>query len=417
MDYNLLMKLVSQMGTRLAMAGAETYRVEETVRRILQCYGIEGRVYSVPNSLFISILEEDGTPITLLSRIEDRATDLDAVERFTNLSRKICREQPPLEQALEWVSQTTASQPHFSFPILLLAHAIIGFGFTFFYGGSITDSLCGGVCAVLLGIVTRFLSILKTNSFFQIIAASFLATLCGYGFGALGIPNDVHSVVMGPMMLLVPGLLFTNALRDIIFGDTNSGINRIIEVFLSAAAIGLGTGAGWNIAITLWGEPIWGTPTLHSALEECIIMVPACYAFGVLFNIHGWGSWLCAAGSGMTWAIYCLALTLGFSPLSACFLAVFSATVYSEIMARVRKYPAICYLVISILPLIPGSGVYQTAQAAFQGDAQGFVTYGTNTLCIAGVMAVGILMVVTTVRAWGSWKQTFGFLAGKKLSK
>ena len=44
MDYNLLMKLVSQMGTRLAMAGAETYRVEETVRRILQCYGIEGRV-------------------------------------------------------------------------------------------------------------------------------------------------------------------------------------------------------------------------------------------------------------------------------------------------------------------------------------------------------------------------------------
>ena len=94
MDYNLLMKLVSQMGTRLAMAGAETYRVEETVRRILQCYGIEGRVYSVPNSLFISILEEDGTPITLLSRIEDRATDLDAVERFTNLSRKICREQP-----------------------------------------------------------------------------------------------------------------------------------------------------------------------------------------------------------------------------------------------------------------------------------------------------------------------------------
>ena len=119
----------------------------------------------------------------------------------------------------------------------------------------------------------------------------------------------------------------------------------------------------------------------------------------------------------MTWAIYCLALTLGFSPLSACFLAVFSATVYSEIMARVRKYPAICYLVISILPLIPGSGVYQTAQAAFRGDAQGFVTYGTNTLCIAGVMAVGILMVVTTVRAWGSWKQTFGFLAGKKLSK
>ena len=54
---------------------------------------------------------------------------------------------------------------------------------------------------------------------------------------------DADIVIIGALMLLVPGLLFTNAMRDIINGDTNSGMNRIIQVFLIAVAIALGTGA------------------------------------------------------------------------------------------------------------------------------------------------------------------------------
>jgi hypothetical protein len=42
-------------------------------------------------------------------------------------------------------------------------------------------------------------------------------------------------------------------MRDIIFGDTNSGINRIVQVLLIAAAIALGTGAAWNLTNALWG--------------------------------------------------------------------------------------------------------------------------------------------------------------------
>ena len=67
-------------------------------------------------------------------------------------------------------------------------------------------------------------------------------------------------------------------------------------------------------------------------------------------------------------------------------------------MARVRKYPAISYLVISILPLLPGAGIYYTAHYAFIGDMRAAADCGTHTLAISGAMAVGILVVVTTVR-------------------
>ena len=74
------------------------------------------------------------------------------------------------------------------------------------------------------------------------------------------------------------------------------------------------------------------------------------------------------------------------------------AAVYSEVMARVRKYPAISYLVISIFPLIPGAGVYYTMNYAVRGQTELFLQQGMHTAAIAGIMAVAILLVSTVVR-------------------
>lgn len=84
--------------------------------------------------------------------------------------------------------------------------------------------------------------------------------------------------------------------------------------------------------------------------------------------------------------------------------AVISA-IYSEIMARIRKYPAISYLVVAIFPLIPGAGVYYTMNHAVRGDMESFANQGTHTIAIAGLMAVGILLISTTVRLWSVWQR------------
>jgi len=212
----------------------------------------------------------------------------------------------------------------------------------------------------------------------------------------------VDTSVIGALMLLVPGILFTNALRDITFGDTNSGINRIVEVVLIAVAISLGTAAAWNLSVSLWG-PGENAPILsYSPFLQCIFSVIASYGFVVIFNIHGFGSFLCALGGGITWAAFCLVQALGGHDLLCYFLATVAAAVFAEVMARVRKYPAISYLISCLLPLIPGSGIYYAAQQAMQGNSAGFVYYGTRTLAIAGCMAVGILLVVTATRSWRS---------------
>lgn len=396
MNYTVLMDLVSAIATKLAVSGAETYRVEESVKRICAAYGLDARVYAIPHSLFITIMIPGDRPMTQLCRMDHLGTDLEAVEQYSNLSRKICAEKPRWEEALQWLDASNQTQKHYSLPFDLLGHILVASGFCLFFGGSGMDALCAGLCGLLLGFLTRGLR--KTNAFFQKIISAFLMALAAYGCSALGLTDNVDTSVIGALMLLVPGILFTNALRDIIFGDTNSGINRIVEVLLIAVAISLGTAAAWNVSVSLWGAAT-NTPAIsYGPFLQCIFSVIASYGFVVIFNIHGFGSLLCALGGGITWAAFCAVQALGGQDLLCYFLATVVAAIFAEVMARIRKYPAISYLISCLLPLIPGSGIYYAAQQAMQGNSEGFVFYGTRTLAIAGCMAVGILLVVTLTK-------------------
>ena len=90
MDYNTLLDLATNLGYELAMAGAETFRVEESIQRVMAAYGVDAEVFAIPNYLIVSIDDEEGKPITKMRRIGTHGNNLDAVEKFSNLSRAIC---------------------------------------------------------------------------------------------------------------------------------------------------------------------------------------------------------------------------------------------------------------------------------------------------------------------------------------
>ena len=405
MDYNTLMELAADMGYRLAMNGAETFRIEESIRRILAAYHIESEVFAIPNCLTVSIETPEGKPMTRMRRIGFHGNDLDSVEKYSNLSRRICAEKPEPAEARKWMKQTDISIRSYSLPILLLGNFMGAFGFSIVFGGSFVDAICGGISGILIGFINYVLGKRKVNPFFNTIASAFAMAFASYAMSAAGIANNVDTVIIGALMILVPGLVFTNAMRDIIYGDTNSGMNRIVQVLLVAAAIAMGTGAGWRVADTFFTIPENAPLLMHLYEIQNIATFIACAGFAIIFNIHGLGIAICAFGGMLTWAAYCAADFCGFDVYVSYFLATLVAALYAEIMARVRKYPAISYLVVAIFPLIPGAGIYYTTSYLLQGDRSAFVQKALQTIGIAGVIAVGILMVSTLVRLCSSRKQ------------
>lgn len=398
MDYYLLTDLAAQVGHGLAISGAETFRVEDTIRRILRAYGIECEVFAIPNCLTISFEAANGKPLTIMKRIGFHGNDLDAVEQFNALSRRICRETPEVEVAVQWLEETQAACRRYSLPVYYLGHYLGAFGFCFVFGGTLRDSLWAGLLGLIIGLVNGFLNRLEVNPFFRTIAASFFMAAPAYLVASLGWMDSVDSSIIGALMILVPGLLITNSMRDIIYGDTNSGINRIVQVLLSAFAIALGTAAAWRVTSGVYGLTVASGSASYPAWAQAVMIFVACTGFFILFNVHDWGSILCALGGVFTWMTYLLCRDLGMSIYSMNFFAAVVSALYSELMARSRKYPVTSYLVISLLPLVPGAGIYYTMSLGLGGDVQAAVHKGLETAGVAGSIAVAILLVSTIFR-------------------
>ena len=406
MNYNLLLDLVSDLGYELAMSGAETSRVEETITRVLSTYGVGSEVFAIPNYFLITLQTEDGTPITRMRRIGYHGNDLYGVELFSDLSRKLCQHHPQLHDAMLWLEDTKNKKAVFTFPVLLLGYFLGAFGFGIFLGGSFPDGICAGLCGIVAGTVSTIAVRQNANPFFHTIAASFFMALLAYGFGAAGIAPNADAVTIGALMILVPGLLFTNAMRDIIYGDINSGVNRIVQVFLVAAALAVGTAAALGLSHRLFGVIPEADTIDYPLLISSVFCFIGCVGFSILFNIHKLGILLCALGGTIAWISYCITLELMQDGISAYFVSAFVASLYSEILARIRKFPALSYLVISIFPMIPGAGVYYTMIWAVRGNMEQFFNQGMYTAAIAGVMAVGILLPSTLFRMYADWRRS-----------
>ena len=199
-------------------------------------------------------------------------------------------------------------------------------------------------------------------------------------------------------MLLVPGLLITNSMRDIIYGDTSSGVSRIVQVLLSAFAIALGTAAAWHVTAPFYGHAEAAAALTYPLWVQAIATFVACFGFVILFNVHDWGRILCAVGSALTWIVYLLCIRAGHTVYSANFFSEVVAAFYSEAMGRWRKCPVTSYLVISSIPLLPGAGIYYTMSIGLSGAVQEALQKGLETAGIAGSLAVGILLVSTVFR-------------------
>lgn len=404
MDYNTLLDMTGDLCYRLAMCGAETFRVEETANRIMAAYGIQAEIFAIPNCITISIETPEGKPMTRMRRVGLHGTDLDSVERYNLLSRKICAQKPEPKEALIWLKETTASLHTYSTALYLLGNFVGGAGWGIFFGGGFAEGLLAGLCGLLIGLISRFTTALKVNDFFATIFSAFAMSLLAYGAASLGFVGSADTAIIGALMILVPGLLFTNAMRDIIYGDTNSGTNRIVQVILIAVAIALGTGAAYHISASIWG----GSPTIPTDSHPLFIQIFASFiggiGFAIIYNVCFPGALLCTLGGALTWAIYGITLHISKDvAISSLFAAIFAA-IYAETMARIRKYPAISYLVISIFPLLPGAGVYYTTYAIVNGNMDAFSSKGMETISIAGALAIGILLVSTLVRLWSVWK-------------
>lgn len=119
------------------------------------------------------------------------------------------------------------------------------------------------------------------------------------------------------------------------------------------------------------------------------------FGFGILFNVRGKRLLAASIGGLLSWSIF-LVLGLWISDeVLRYFIVSVAISIYCEIMARIQKTPTTTFLITSLIPLIPGGGLYYTMTGAFSGNYSSFLERGFSTLSLAVALALGV--IVTTV--------------------
>ena len=134
-------------------------------------------------------------------------------------------------------------------------------------------------------------------------------------------------------------------------------------------------------------------------LLPCLYSFMGCVGYCLVFNIRMRKRMLLLAslGGAVGWCVYLLCGWLQ-NDITQSFAAIRAVAAYSEIMARLQKSPATVYLIVGLIPLVPGGGIYYTMEYCINGDMMNFMNTGIHTLGIAGALAIGILLVSACVR-------------------
>ena len=242
MDHDKLLNLGAELGRRLMTSGAEIYRVEESVERLLTAYGLDPQVFAIPNCLIVSVNTPNGHPITRMCRIPAHGTDIELLERCNALCRHLCQDPVPVEQAQELVDSLDRESRRFSPRIVLLGYVTASAFFALFFAGSICDCMSAALCGLAVGVCILYGHRLTgSNLFFRTVVCSAVAASLAFFLVLVGIGQNLDAITIGTLMVLVPGMALTNAMREIMAGDIFSGLNRTAEVILVATAIALGS--------------------------------------------------------------------------------------------------------------------------------------------------------------------------------
>lgn len=254
MDYNTLLALSTDLGYGLLESGAEIYRVEESIQRLLLAYGVpQADPFVIPNCIIVSLVTPEGQPMTQVRRMPSHGTDVDLLERYNDLCRRLCREVPPLPQAQAALAELRRTRRSYSLPALLGVYFIGIAAFALFFGGTPGDALSGGLCGLSVGLALHAMTVLHANLFFKSMLGSALCAFLALALTALGLGQHSHIITIAAFMALVPGIIFTNAIRDVMAGDMVAGLSKIADALLTGVAVALGAAGALTLARLFWG--------------------------------------------------------------------------------------------------------------------------------------------------------------------
>lgn len=397
-----ILDIALDAGSQVLQNGGETYRTEETMTSIASSLGArDASAFVTPTVAMLTCVDQQHRSHTRIQRISQRTINLGRIARINELSRRLAARGTAanLAQAEALLLRIKNAPVHHPLGVVV-ATAVSSFCFSLLFNGSLKEALVAFAVGGLMRLVLFLTGSLGLSSFINTVTGGLVISFLS-GLAVLaGLLPSAGTVSIAVLMSLVPGLAIVNAIRDIIAGDLVAGSARVLDAFVIAAALSIGTAAG--LLVLPAGAADTAALAVRTALAPAALLAfCATAAFAWFFYISRydilWSSLCGAAG----WIVFLLA-THGAGSATGGFVAgALCVGLLAEFCAVVFRKPATIYIVPGIIPLVPGGGMYDTMLMAVWGRMDAAAAAGFRTLSAAAAVAVGIAVASSVARLAG----------------
>ena len=240
MNYDYILQAILDIGEEMVVSGAEVSRVEDSITRMCESYGATRvNVFIITSNIQVTMEAPDRQIHTHIRRIVGYDVNFDRLDYLNDLSRFVCRHTPAADVILEKLDEVL-ERPQQNRLLRVIGSMLVAGGFAVFFGGSMKDAFA----SLILGAVIAFIEIVLARYEKNQIVYNFLTSVVS-GFTAIAlvrfnIGQDQGIVMIAGIMLLIPGIAMTNAVRDMLIGDIAAGTLRLVNALLVATAIACG---------------------------------------------------------------------------------------------------------------------------------------------------------------------------------
>ena len=226
------------MGAEIVENGGEIARAEETVDRICKSLGAENiHVFIIPSLISVTATI-NGAEITSTRRIYKNDLNLGALEELNSTSRKICNEK----------ISSKKTNYHYNIIFSIICVMLATGSFCIFFGGSLTDAIISGIAGNLINFMPY--SKRSFNIFSRTLIEATISGILSFLPSMLGINTHPDKIMIGTIMLLIPGMSIGAAMKDLMSGNLIAGILQLTEAIIIALAIVL----GFSISLIIFGS-------------------------------------------------------------------------------------------------------------------------------------------------------------------
>ncbi len=241
-----VLEAAADAGVHLLSAGGEVSRVEDTMIRIARGMGLS----SVEAAVFPTALLLSAPGATLMRRVRQRSVNLAIVAEINQLSRDLVACRIDMDTFRERLLRVPEIRRYRRWQTILVA-GLAGGLLCQLVGGQWYDFLPAMMAGALAHAVRQSRASLNGS------LKDFMAAMAAVVPGLIAANWAVFhpgTIIVGGIMVLVPGMAMTSAIRDGLAGDVVSAVSRMLEALLTAVAVAAGVALPLNLYLAMGGR-------------------------------------------------------------------------------------------------------------------------------------------------------------------